>query len=133
VHENASLKEIRVDKWLWAARFFKTRGMAAQAARGGKIEVNGARVKPGRTVRAGDQLTIRRGPYQWTVVIKDLSSLRGPASQAQTLYQESEESLRRRKAAVAQIKLEQPPKFDLPGRPSKKERRAIARFTKTEW
>jgi ribosome-associated heat shock protein Hsp15 len=130
VHEKASLKEIRIDKWLWAARFFKTRGTAAQAALGGKVEVNGARVKPGRIVRAGDHLTIRRGPYEWTVVVKDVSSLRGPASRAQALYQESEESLRRREAAIARMKLEHPPEFDLPGLPSKKDRRAIARFTR---
>jgi ribosome-associated heat shock protein Hsp15 len=131
--ETASVRGTRLDKWLWAARFFKTRGLAAQAVAGGKIEINGSRPKPSRVVRAGDQLTVRRGPYQWTVVvIKDIAELRGPAAQAQALYQELEESMRRREAAAAQMKLERPPEFDLPRRPSKKDRRAIERFTKRE-
>lgn len=126
---NAPLPELRVDKWLWAARFFKTRGLAAQAVNGGKIEINGSRAKASHIVRAGDELTIRRGPYEWTVTVQDLSKLRGPAAQAQALYQESEESIRRRETAAAQIKLQQR-QFDLPGRPSKKQRRAMERFTR---
>jgi ribosome-associated heat shock protein Hsp15 len=125
--------DIRLDKWLWAARFFKTRSLAAEAASGGKVEVNGDRAKPSRVVRAGDTLTIRRGPYEWTVVVKDVSRLRGPAPQARALYEETEESVRGREAAIARMKLERPPEFDLPGRPSKKDRRAIARFTKRGW
>jgi ribosome-associated heat shock protein Hsp15 len=123
----------RIDKWLWAARFFKTRGLAAEAVAGGKIEVNGTRPKPSRLVRAGDQLTIRRGVYEWTVIVKDLSKLRGPAAQAQGLYEETAESVERRAAAIAQMRLARPPEFDLPGRPSKKDRRALARFTKRRW
>ena len=124
---------VRVDKWLWAARFFKTRGVAAEAVGGGKVEINGARAKPSRLVRPGDRLSIRRGPYEWTVVVKNLAKLRGPASQAQALYEETEESSRRREAAAAQMKLERPRQFDSPGRPSKKDRRAMERFTKREW
>ncbi len=131
--EKDSRQDIRIDKWLWAARFFKTRGLAAEAVAGGKVEINGNRPKPGRIVHAGDQLTIRRGPYQWTVLVKDVSKLRRPASHAQTLYEESEESIRQRRAAIAQLRLERPPKFDLPGRPSKKDRRALERFTKRGW
>jgi ribosome-associated heat shock protein Hsp15 len=131
--EEASVREIRIDKWLWAARFFKTRGLAAQAVAGGKIEMNGSRPKPSRSVRAGDRLTIQRGPYQWTVIVKDIAKVRGRAAQAQALYQELEESVRRREAAAAQMKLERPPEFDLSGRPSKKDRRAIERFTKRGW
>lgn len=126
----AENNDIRLDKWLWAARFFKTRSLAAEAASGGKVEVNGERPKASRIVRVGDRLSIRRGPYQWTVIVKGVSRLRGPAPQAQSLYEESEESVRKREADAAQIKLERPPEFDSPGRPSKKDRRAIARFTK---
>jgi ribosome-associated heat shock protein Hsp15 len=124
---------IRIDKWLWSARFFKTRSLAADAVSGGKIEVNGDRAKPSRIVRAGDKLTIRRGPYEWTILVKEVARLRRPASQARQLYEETEESPRKREASIAQLKLERLPEFDAPGRPSKKDRRAIARFTKRGW
>src|SRR6266568_8009783 len=91
-----SSEPIRIDKWLWAARFFKTRSLAADAVTGGKIDVNGARAKPSRIMRLGDKLNIRRGPYEWTVVVKGLAKLRGPAPEAQLLYEETEESVRRR-------------------------------------
>jgi len=125
--------EIRLDKWLWAARFFKTRSLAADAISGGKVEVNGDRAKSSRIIRAGDTLMIRRGSYEWTVVVKDVSRLRGPAPQAQQLYEETIESVGKRETAIAQMKLERPPEFGIPGRPSKKDRRAIARFTKRGW
>jgi ribosome-associated heat shock protein Hsp15 len=124
---------VRIDKWLWAARFFKTRGLAAQAVAGGLVEINGSRSKPSRTVRPGDQLTIRRGGYEWSVIVRDVSNLRGPALQAQALYDETEESMQRREATMAQLRFERPPEFELPGRPSKKDRRAMARFTKRRW
>lgn len=122
--------EIRLDKWLWAARFFKTRALAAEAVTGGKVNINGARTKPSRAIRPGDELTIRRGSYEWTVIVKGSSRLRGPASQAQQLYEETEESKRKREAAAAQLKLERPTEFDSPGRPSKKDRRAMERWTR---
>ena len=125
-------EQIRIDKWLWAARFFKTRSLAAEAVTGGKIEINGGRAKPSRIVRAGDELKIRRGPYEWKIMVKGAAKNRGPASTAQGLYQETEESLRQREAVSAQLKLERP-QFDLPGRPTKKDRRAIQRFTKRSW
>lgn len=100
---------------------------------GGKVEVNGDRAKPSRIVRVGDTLAIRRGAYEWTVIVKGASRLRGPTAQAQQLYEETLESLRKRETAIAQMKLERPPGFDLPGRPSKKDRRSIARFTKRGW
>jgi ribosome-associated heat shock protein Hsp15 len=131
--EADSQTSTRIDKWLWAARFFKTRGLAAEAVAGGKIEINGSRPKPSRLVRAGDRLTIRRAVYEWTVIVKEVSKLRGPAAQAQGLYEETEDSVARRAAAMAQMSLERPPEFALPGRPSKKERRALARFTKRRW
>jgi ribosome-associated heat shock protein Hsp15 len=124
---------IRIDKWLWAARFFKTRSLAAAAVTRGKIEVNGARAKPGKIMRLGDKLKIRRGLYEWTVVIKGLAKLRGPGVEAQLLYEETEESIRQREATSAQFKFQRPPEFNLPGRPSKKDRRAVLRFTKRGW
>jgi ribosome-associated heat shock protein Hsp15 len=123
--------DTRLDKWLWASRFFRTRSLAAEAVTGGKVAVNGDRPKPSRTIRLGDKVTIRRGPYEWTVIVIGVSRLRGPAPQAHQLYQETDESLRKRQVIVAQIKLERSP--DSPGRPSKKQRRAITRFTKRGW
>ena len=102
------------------ARFFKTRSLAAEAVSGGKIEINGERAKPSRVVRIGDKVGIRRGPYDWTIIVKDASRLRGSAPQAQQLYEETEESRRKREAAIAQLRLERPPELAVPGRPSKK-------------
>jgi ribosome-associated heat shock protein Hsp15 len=125
--------DTRIDKWLWAARFFKTRSLAADAVAGGKVAVNGVRPKPSRIVRAGDQLSIRRGPFEWTVIVKVISKYRGPAAEAQALYEETEESRLNRQAAIAQLKLEHPPDFDSSRRPSKKDRRSIAKLTKRRW
>jgi ribosome-associated heat shock protein Hsp15 len=125
--------DVRVDKWLWAAHFFKTRALAAEAVSGGKIQINGERAKPSRVVRIGDRVGIRRGPSEWTIIVKDTSRLRGPAAQAQQLYEETEESRCQREAAMAQLRLERPPELDFPGWPSEKNRRAIQRFTKRGW
>jgi ribosome-associated heat shock protein Hsp15 len=127
--DQETTSEVRIDKWLWAARLFKTRSLAADAIAGGKVALNGARPKPSRVVRAGDHLNIRRGAYEWSIVVKGMSSYRGPASDAQGLYEETEESRLKRQAAAAQLKLERPADFDSPRRPSKKDRRAISRFT----
>ena len=126
-------EDVRIDKWLWAARFFKTRSLAAEAVVGGKVEVNEGRPKPSRIIRIGDRLNIRRGVYQWVIIVKALGRNRGPASEARLLYEETEESLRERETVSARLKLERPPEFDLPGRPSKRDRRAIQRFTKRGW
>jgi len=133
MHDDAENQEIRLDKWLWAARFFKTRSLASQAIAGGKVEINDDRARPSRLVRLGDRLKIRRGPYEWTIAVKAISRLRGPAQKAQLLYNESEESVRKREVLIAQMKLERPPDFDTPGRPSKRDRREIAKFTKRSW
>jgi ribosome-associated heat shock protein Hsp15 len=125
--------QIRIDKWLWAARFFKTRALAAEAVIGGQVEVNGRRAKPSRNAHIGDSLNIRRGPYQWTVIVKGVTHLRGPAPKAQLLYEETEESMQKREAISAQLRLERPLEFDFPGRPSKKSGRDILRFTKRGW
>ena len=133
MHDDAEHQEIRLDKWLWAARFFKTRSLAAQAIAGGKVEINDDGARPSRLVRLGDRLKIRHGPYEWTIAVKAISRLRGPAQKAQLLYNESEESVRKREVMIAQMKLELPPDFDTPGRPSKRDRREIAKFTKRGW
>lgn len=118
----------RLDKWLWAARFFKTRSLAAQAISGGKVEVNGARTKPARRIRPGERLTIRRGVTQWVVVVRALNRERRPAREAVLLYEEtpesrearsSEEECRRQAHARRQRGL---------GRPTKRERREFERL-----
>ncbi len=135
MHQEAERSEqgLRIDKWLWAARFFKTRSLAAEALTGGKVDVNGERAKPSRTVRPGDRLGIRQGPYEWTVIVRGVAKLRGPASLAQGLYEETEASRIKREATAAQLKLQRPPGFDSGGRPSKKERRRLSRFTGKGW
>jgi ribosome-associated heat shock protein Hsp15 len=133
MNEHERSDDIRLDKWLWTARFFKTRALAAEAVNGGKVEVNGDRPKPSRVVRIGDELNIRRGPYEWGVIVREVSRLRGPAMQAQVLYEETAESIRKREASIAQMKLVRPPEFDSGGRPSKKARRELSRFAKRGW
>ncbi|HEY2988638.1 MAG TPA: S4 domain-containing protein [Candidatus Binatia bacterium] len=119
---------VRLDKWLWAARFFKTRSLAADAVEGGKVHLNGNRTKRGHTVRMGDELKIRRGPYEWTVIVKSLSERRGPASEAQKLYEETDESKESREALATELRLQTPLGLGSEGRPSKKERRDILGF-----
>jgi ribosome-associated heat shock protein Hsp15 len=128
MEREACAESVRVDKWLWAARFFKTRSLAADAVEGGKVHLNGARTKPGHSVRVGDELKIRRGPYEWIVRVQNLSARRGPASQAQKLYEETGESKKRREALVAELRLQAPRGLGSEGRPSKKERRDILGF-----
>ena len=123
----------RIDKWLWAARFFKTRSLAADAVTGGKIALNGDRPKPSRIIRPGDCLNIRRGAYEWSIIVKGTTNYRGPASHAAALYEETEKSKTKRQTAMAQLKLERPADFYSLRRPSKKDRRAISKFTKRKW
>ncbi len=113
---NTVPERVRIDKWLWAARFFKTRSLSAQAVEGGKARLNGERVKPAKEIRKGDMLQIRCGEFEWTVQVDALAERRGPASEAARLYTESEESRTRREAMRAMRKAE--PKHDLPGRPT---------------
>lgn len=120
--------KVRVDKWLWAARFFKTRALAAEAVEGGKVQLNGDRPKRARPLQVGDELRIRLGPYQHIVTVRALSDRRGPATQAAALYQETEASRSAREALAIQLKslhsLFGPEK----GRPTKKDRREIERL-----
>lgn len=119
--------KVRIDKWLWAARFYKTRGLAVEALECGKVLLNETRVKPAKTVAAGDRLDIRIGQYQFLVEVLAVSGKRGPAPQAQKLYRESDESRERRAEIAARLKAEPPP-FAFKGRPTKRDRRLIEQF-----
>src|SRR5215207_1015845 len=119
---------VRLDKWLWAARFFKTRSQAAEAIEGGKVQVAGERVKRAKLVQAGDELRIRLGPYEHEVLVRGVSERRGPASVATQLYEATAESKAAREALVARLKAETPLFSYGHGKPSKKDRRAIERF-----
>ena len=113
---------MRLDKWLWAARFFKTRGLAVDAIAGGHVSVNGERAKAAKMLRVGDAVEIRRPPFTHSVVVKGLSERRGPASEAQGLYEETPESKARRVQLAAEMRsVSAGPRF--PGRPTKKDRR----------
>jgi ribosome-associated heat shock protein Hsp15 len=120
---------VRIDKWLWAARFYKTRSQATEAVDGGKVEVNGGRAKPAKEIRVGDELRIRLGPYEHLVMVRALSDRRGPASVAQTLYEETPESIAARERLREQHRLA-PARFvyEEKGRPTKKDRRTLAAF-----
>lgn len=119
---------VRADKWLWAARFFKTRALATAAINGGKVHVNGERIKPGRRLVAGDRLTISRGGCSMDVRVVSLSARRGPAAEAQALYLESGDSVRRREELALQRRLEGPGPGQRERRPDKRARRQIHRF-----
>jgi ribosome-associated heat shock protein Hsp15 len=123
-------EKVRIDKWLWAARFFKTRGVARDAIKGGKVELNGTRVKPGRTLSEGDKLTIRRGEDVYEVSVKDLGDRRLSAALAQEKYEEDSDGRARREAAAEQRKLDYRARADRQRRPDKRQRRQIVRFTK---
>src|SRR5215212_7013037 len=121
--------KIRLDKWLWAARFFKTRSLAADAIEGGKVQVNGDRVKRAKTLQVGDEVQLRLGPYEHVVVVRQLSERRGPASVAQTLYEETPASRAAREKLAEQLKMAPPAfVFEDRGRPTKKDRRDLSRF-----
>jgi ribosome-associated heat shock protein Hsp15 len=118
----------RLDKWLWAARYFKTRTLAAAAVTGGKVQVDGQRVKPSKLIRAGDRLEIRRGPMQWEIVVSGLSKQRRPAPEAAQLYEETPESTARRLETAERHRQEQQEKLR-GGRPTKRDRRRLSDLT----
>ena len=122
----------RLDKWLWAARFFKTRALAAEAVSGGKVHLNGERVKPARTVKVGDALSITRGQYVFHVVIQMLNSQRRPAKEAQQMYEESAESIQKRQEQMETNRALNASMSFSDRRPSKKERRHIVRFKRKQ-
>lgn len=119
---------VRLDKWLWAARFFKTRALAAEAVDGGKVDLNGDRARRSRPLKVGDELRIRLGPYEHVVTVAALSSRRGPAATAATLYRETDASREARERLAAQLKSVAPLFHHDRGRPSKKDRRDIDRL-----
>ena len=122
------ISRVRLDKWLWAARFFKTRALAAAAIETGKVEVNGERVKRAKQLQVGDELHIRLGPYHHVITVRAVSEHRGPATVAAGLYSETEEAREAREAMHIQVKAAQSvPGYDR-GRPSKKDRRDIERL-----
>ena len=122
-------EKVRIDKWLWAARFFKTRALAIDAIKGGKVSHAGSRVKPSKEVQVGDELSIRQGYAEKTVIIKALSDKRGPAPQAALLYEETPQSRQKREELKAQIAAQPAMRNHGLGRPTKRERRKIVAFT----
>lgn len=129
----APAKPVRLDKWLWAARFFKTRAQAADAAGGGKVQLNGERAKPAKLLKVGDRLVVRTGHDEWTVTVEVLSDRRGPASEAQKLYKEAEQSRLAREETAARLKAERQSAASFAkGRPTKRNRRRIIQFTRNE-
>jgi ribosome-associated heat shock protein Hsp15 len=123
---------VRLDKWLWAARFFKTRGLAAAAIRGGRVQVNGEPAKHSRTVRPGDAVRLRLGPYEHLLTVRVSSAHRGPAPQAATLYEEDPAGKARRQRLAEQHRLAAHAFSYGDGKPSKKERRDILRWKRGE-
>ena len=119
---------VRLDKWLWAARFFKTRSIAREAVSGGKVHLNGNRAKPGRSLNTGDELRIQRGEEEYTITIVELTVRRGPAAIARTLYEESEENRSRREQLAEERKRDHQKSAARIRRPDKRERRKIVRF-----
>jgi ribosome-associated heat shock protein Hsp15 len=123
---------VRLDKWLWAARFYKTRTLAAEAVAGGKVQVNGDRAKPARPLAAGDEVRVRQGPYEHRVVVRELSERRGPASVAARLYEETAESREAREKLAVQLKTLHSAFVTPAARPTKRDRREIERFKRRE-
>ncbi len=125
------LTQMRLDKWLWATRFFKTRTLAAEAISGGKVHVDGERVKPSKTIRIGSKIEITKEPYTFELIVTGLSLQRRSAKEAALLYEELPESIARRQAEALRLRAEKafsPP----PRRPDKKQRRQIHRFKRVE-
>jgi ribosome-associated heat shock protein Hsp15 len=126
--ERESDSKVRIDKWLWAARFFKTRSLATDAVNGGKVELNDAGVKPAKLVQAGDSIRVRLGPFEHHVIVRGVSDRRGSATVAQTLYEETAESRARRERQAEQLRLAPAGFLFEKGRPTKRDRRELERF-----
>ena len=120
---------MRVDKWLWAARFFKTRSLAQQAIEAGRVKLNEQRVKPAHVIKISDSVSVRIGDFEWQVVVKDLSDKRGPAEQARKLYAETEASRAERERRSNLRRWGAQPAAELKGRPTKRDRRRLDELT----
>jgi ribosome-associated heat shock protein Hsp15 len=129
--EKPPLEALRLDKWLWAARLFKTRALAAEEASLGRVTVNGLVAKPARDIRPGDLLQLRQGPVQRVLTVRGLAAQRGPAPVAQALYEETPESLAAREAAATRRRMGVEPADSLTdGRPTKRNRRELAEWNR---
>ena len=126
--KNNELTEIRLDKWLWASRFFKTRAIAVESINGGRVHLNGVRVKPARMIRLDDELKITRGTERYHVVIKGLNDKRRPAKEAVLMYEESEDSIQEREAAQELNRLQSANIKQPTHKPNKRERRVMDKF-----
>ena len=127
----SQLREVRLDKWLWAARMYKTRPLAVKAITAGHVDVNGAHAKPARSVRVGDEVCVRKGPYTFDLVVAALSQQRGPAEQARLLYTEAETSVRERERLAGELRTRAAQVLYDRGKPSPREQRQ-ARLRKRE-
>ncbi len=128
------MDSLRIDKWLWAARFYKTRSLAAEEIGKNRVQVNGQDVKASREVRAGDRVRLRQGPVEREVVVRAISAVRGPAPVAQQLYEETSESLQDRTTAAEQRRLAMEPALSIEqGRPTKRDRRQMDKAWNDRW
>jgi len=124
----SDVSQVRLDTWLWAARFFKTRALAAQAVDGGKVELNGARAKRAKPVQVGDRVRVRRGPFEYHVTVRGLSARRGPPAVVAALYEEDAEHKQVRQRLADQLRIAPSLRYEGKGRPTKRERRDIERL-----
>ena len=122
------MEGVRLDKWLWAARFFKTRSLATEAVNGGKVDLNGQRPKAAKELKIGDQLRIRTGPFVHAITVRALSDRRGPPAAAALLFEESAESIAARERLREQHRIAPSVQYDEGGRPTKKDRRTLSAF-----
>lgn len=128
----ADRESVRLDRWLWAARFFKTRRLASDAIKGGKVSVNGVRAKPAKELRAGSEVRVTKGSYEFVVIVEALSEQRGPAAEAQKLYQELASSIERRQHVREQQRIAAAAMPQLDHRPDKRDRRRLAEFKRKQ-
>jgi len=124
----SAVSQVRLDTWLWAARFFKTRALAARAVDGGKVELNGAHAKRAKSVQVGDRLRVRRGPFEHHVTVRALSARRGPPAVAAALYEEDAAHKQARQRLADQLRIAPSLRYEGKGRPTKRERRDIERL-----
>lgn len=125
-------ESVRLDKWLWAARFFKTRAIASQAIRAGRVDVNDVRAKPAKTLSLGDRIRIRKSPFEFRLTVRALSEQRGRAAQAALLYEEDPAGKAARERLAQQLRIAPTPSYEGKGRPTKRDRREMERLRSDE-